>query len=202
LAAEQYRRAVSDADALVALEPHNAQWLEYALSARVALARLLLGQGTVEEVPALTNFICQAADRLTARDPKMPDYRSGLLACLSLRARLALRSGAKAEALNFATRASDVAGTVHTTDIASDRFGVAGAYWRLGNVQQQLGNREAAQSAWTTALAAIPPNTPEQPAETALHAAILQSLGRSAEAQPLISRLNQLGYRDPQYTKM
>jgi hypothetical protein len=63
-----------------------------------------------------------------------------------------------------------------------------------------MGDAAAARSAWATALAAMRANAPEQPDETALHAAILQRLGRATEAQPLIKRLDQVGYRSSEFT--
>lgn len=44
-------------------------------------------------------------------------------------------------------------------------------------------------------MAAIPPGVTELPNEIAEHAALLQRLGRTAEAQPLAAKLNKMGYR-------
>jgi tetratricopeptide (TPR) repeat protein len=133
------------------------------------------------------------------RDARKPDYRRGYQSCMTLRASVALRSGAKDEALQFANRAIDTARSVHTIDPVEDAHFIARTYWLLGNVQQAIGNAPAARTAWTSALAAIPANAPEKPDETALHAAILELLGRGTEAASLRRRLDPLGYRNPEF---
>jgi eukaryotic-like serine/threonine-protein kinase len=202
LAIGEFRAAISHADALTALEPNNAQWLTYAMTARDHLARQLLTMGHGDEAGPLIDFVCSAADKLATRDPKKPDFRRGLANCLLLRARLALATGAKAQALDLATRAAIIARSVHTTDPTGDAYFVAAAYRRIGDIQQALGNAAGARSAWTEALGAMPAKAAEQPAETALHVAILRRLGRQAEAAPLVTNLAQMGYRDPEFRAM
>ena len=202
LAIGELNAAVSQADTLTALEPKNAQWLALAMIARDHLAQQLLAGGQIDEAATVVDSLCRAADKLTDRDPKKPDFRAGLASCLLLRARLVLAKGAKAQALALASRAATIARSVHTTDPAADAFLVARAYRRIGDIQRTLGNADAAQSAWTQALAAIPANAAERPSETALHAAILQRLGRQTEAAPLIGKLDRMGYRDPDFRTM
>jgi tetratricopeptide (TPR) repeat protein len=199
LAIGEFRAAIGQADALTALEPNNAQWLAYAMTARGHFARQLLAGGQTEEAGTQIEAVCSAADKLTGRDPKKPDFRAGLASCLLLRARLALAAGEKGQALALATRGATIARSVHTTDPTGDGYFVAGAYRRVGDIQRALGNSDAAKSAWTEALAAMPVNAVEQPNETALHAAVLQRLGRQAEAAPLIGKLDRMGYRDPDF---
>jgi tetratricopeptide (TPR) repeat protein len=199
LAIREFRDAISQGRALTALEPNNAQWLAYAMAASDHLARQLLAAGQTDEAGTVIAGVCRAADKLTARDPKKPDFRRGLASCLLLRARLALATGAKQEALDFATRGATIARSVHTTDPTDDAYVVAGAYRRVGDIQRALGKADAAQAAWTEALAAMPANAVEQPHETALRAKILQRLGRQTEAAPLIGKLDRMGYRDQEF---
>ena len=199
LAIGEFRAAISQGDALTALEPNNAQWLAYAMTARSHLARQLLAARQLDEAGSVVDFTCRAADELTARDPKKPNFRAGLASCLLLRARLTLATGEKGQALALASRGASIARSVHTTDPTADAYFVAGAYRRVGDIQKALGNADAAQSAWTEALAAMPANAVEQPNETALHAAILLRLGRQAGAAPLIGKLDRMGYRDPDF---
>jgi tetratricopeptide (TPR) repeat protein len=198
LAIEQFRAAMAYADGLIAVEPNNAQWLLSAVAARIDLARELLNGGRAGQATAHVDFVCNAVNRLLARDPRKPDVRNALANCWALRARLALAEDQKAQALEFATRAATVQRSVHTADAATDAYYLAETYWLLGNIHRQLGNGDAARSAWTTALASMPAGTTETPNEIALRASILERLGRRLEAEPLVRRLDQIGFKDPE----
>jgi hypothetical protein len=52
-----------------------------------------------------------------------------------------------------------------------------------------------ASAAWTSALAALPPNVAERPMEMDEHARILDRLGRAAEAKPIVAHLSSIGFR-------
>jgi tetratricopeptide (TPR) repeat protein len=199
LAIEQFQLAIRNADALAALEPDNAEWLSRGVTTHAALAWEFLNEGRTAEAANEARVVCSGAGKLMTRDARKPDYRRGYQSCMTLRASVALRSGAKDEALQFANRAIDTARSVHTIDPVEDAHFIARTYWLLGNVQQAIGNAPAARTAWTSALAAIPANAPEKPDETALHAAILELLGRGTEAASLRRRLDQLGYRNPEF---
>jgi hypothetical protein len=60
-----------------------------------------------------------------------------------------------------------------------------------------MGDFAGANEAWTSGLGALPRGAVERPFDSNVHAALLQRLGRTAEAQPLTARLNSLGYRLP-----
>jgi tetratricopeptide (TPR) repeat protein len=198
LAMEQFRAAMAYASALMAIEPNNAQWLLSALAVQIDLGRQLLNAGQAGEAAPHVDFVCNAVKKLLTRDPRKPDVRSGLANCWALRARLALAGGAKAQALDFATRAATAERSVHTADAATDAYFIAEAYWLIGNIQRALGNGDGARSAWTTALGSMPVETVETPGESALRASILERLGREGEAQPLIRKLDQIGFKDPE----
>jgi len=200
LGVNQLRLAARNADALITLEPDNAEWLSRGLTTHSDLAEQLLNQAKTQEAENETRLVCAAAGKLMTRDAKKPDYRRGLKSCLTLRAKLSLQSGAKEESLQFANRAAETARSVHTIDTVGDAYSVARAYWLIGNVHAAIGDSPAARSAWTRALAVMPAAAREEPDETALHAAILQRLGRAAEAAPLIRRLDQVGYKDTAFT--
>jgi tetratricopeptide (TPR) repeat protein len=114
---------------------------------------------------------------------------------MSVKAELALRSGAKDQAFDFAQRALKAAQSVHGEDKIEDSFRVARAYRLIGEVERARGNADAARSAWSKGLAIIPKGVAEQPDEMAEHAALLQRLGRGGEAQPLAAKLSSFGYR-------
>jgi tetratricopeptide (TPR) repeat protein len=196
LAAQQLRAAVGEADILIPKEPNNAVWLEYAANARVDLARQLLASGNTSEAEGLTRAACNGATLLVRRDPAKANWRMILSRCWGLQAKLALARGAKADALGLAQRAAEVAKTVHSGDAIADGFLLAADYRLVGEIQQSLGNEDAARTNWVTALRLMPPSASE-PDQMAERATILRRLGREADAQQLSGRLARIGYRDP-----
>lgn len=195
LAADQFRASVAQSDMLTAVEPSNTLWSQYAYRDRMALAHLLILTGKQDEAAAQIAAACQAVGSLLKRPTVKPEWRSGLFGCLRLRARLALASGRKDQALAFAMQAVPIAATVHTADKPADAFQMAKAYRLVGDIQRDRGDMAAAQSAWKSAFAVLPKNVPEMPDEIAEHATILRRLGQVAEAQPLAAKLNAMGYR-------
>jgi len=130
------------------------------------------------------------------------DSRDSLLlslqtACLTMRARLALQSGASETAVSFARQALASARLEHSGDAVRDRYVVAGAFRLVGDVQQRAGDGDGANALWSQALAILPRGIIEKPNEMGEHAIILQRLGRGAHARPLISRLQAMGYERP-----
>ena len=198
-AIKEFRAAVAYADALTALEPNNALWLESALRTRVDLARQLIGAAQAEEAASNTRFVCQTAAKLLRGDPRKPELRKGLTSCWLLQARLALLNGSKAQALGMAQRAVDAARVVHSGDKIADAFLVARAYRLVGDIQRQIGDVDLARAAWANGLATVPAGVAEQPSETAEHAMLLQRLGRGSEARELTAPLAAFGYRDPDF---
>jgi hypothetical protein len=65
----------------------------------------------------------------------------------------------------------------------------------VGDIQRDLGDGPAARSSWSAALAQLPRGATEEPGQMAEHALILRRLGRDAEAQPISTRLESIGYR-------
>jgi tetratricopeptide (TPR) repeat protein len=194
-ATEQYRTAIKHADALVAIEPDNAEWREYGYWARLYLARQLLLAGQAEDAAAQAQSGCQTVQTLLKKDSSNPDWRKGLSNCLLVQGELALKAGMKPNALEFAKRSVAVARTVHSGSPTDDAFVVARSYLFLGDIERDLGNMDGASAAWRQALAAIPAGVTERPEEAAEHAKILSRLGRESEAKPLESRLQAMGYR-------
>ncbi len=197
LGIEQERTAIAEADRLATVERNNTQWLEYGFRARVDLAKMLLLDGQRVEAAQQTASACDTVHGLLQRDSTKPEWRKGLLSCLVLRARLAQMGGANDQALSFAQQALAVTRAIHTSDKFADASRLARAFRIIGDMERARGNADRALSAWESGLAAIPAGVPELPDEMAEHAALLQRLGRSAEAQPLTARLNSMGYRLP-----
>jgi tetratricopeptide (TPR) repeat protein len=132
---------------------------------------------------------------LTAKDPKLADWRVEYRECWMLRGYIALAKGANANAANDAEQALQIAKSLKSSDPGTDAFAVARAYRLLGDARDGLGDKAAAAAAWNAAFAALPHVPAERPIETQEHAIILQRLGRAAEAQQLNQRLASMGYR-------
>jgi tetratricopeptide (TPR) repeat protein len=192
LALQHLRAGVSAAEQLLPVEPGNTLWLNYAMSVRFALADALMG--TKQDGAAETEAGCAIAQRLFARDSRYAQWRLGMQICWTNRARLALAANRTDEALRNARQAVNT-GMPDTTRSMDGPAPAARAQLVLGDIQKSLGDSAAAAAAWQAGLAALPNGSSERPNELALHAAILQRLGRTAEAQPLIQRLRAMGYR-------
>ena len=194
-AIEQYRAAIAHSDALTAVEPDNAQWLEYGYQVRLDLAGALLGAKQVDQAAAQTSLVCQTVGRLLARDASNPMLRRGFVSCAMMKARLALLNGLNSEAARLADQAIATARSIHTDDRVIDGFLLAAAYRLRGDVARQAGDAAAARGFWTSAIAAIPPGAAEQPFETVERFRILSRLGRRQEAAPLAAKLESIGYK-------
>jgi eukaryotic-like serine/threonine-protein kinase len=200
LAAEQYRAAIAQVDILTAVEPTNALWTEYGFEARLDLAAALLASGNKAEAATQLSSAFQAINSLLAKGNPKPKWRRSLALCLLLQARLSLMSSANDEALHLAENALSAARAAHTIDHVSDAFRVIQAYLMLGDANRARGDLQAARSAWATGVAMLPTGHSELPDEIADRIAILERLGRSAEAQPLAQRLAAMGYRASVFT--
>jgi tetratricopeptide (TPR) repeat protein len=194
-AIQQFRLATAHSDALARVEPDNAQWTEYGAWPHFDLAKQLLQNGQKDEAAAQVQAGCQMDAKLLSRDGSKAAARKLLTSCLMLQAQLARATGAQGQARGFAEKAVAAAASVHTSDPFEDATGVARAYRLLGDVERENGDAAAASSAWNSALARLSSTSAEEPDQLALHAAILERLGRLAEAQPLRSRLTNMGYR-------
>jgi tetratricopeptide (TPR) repeat protein len=194
-AIHQVRIAVAHSEQLLTVEPTNSKWIERAAAARLDLADYLLMGSKTTEAAAEAKTACGLARPLYSRQSDVADWRALHRICLRVQAEVALASGAPAAALAFATQAIAVAKSVHSEDPITDRYSTAGAYQLLGDVNRALRRTAAAQSAWESGLALIPPNLTEQPSEISQHQALLQRLGRTAEAAKLANRLAAMGFR-------
>lgn len=194
-AIEQFRIAVAHADELRAVEPGNAQWLEYGSWARLDLAKQLLVADQQAEAATQATTACGLVREALKHDGTDPKSRKALSSCLMIQSQIALKAGAKADALDLARQAVEGARRVHSGDAIADAFLNARAYVLLGDVERATGGVAAAQEAWTTALRTIPVDTNEKPDEMAIHAKALTRLGRTGEAARLQSTLRSIGYR-------
>jgi tetratricopeptide (TPR) repeat protein len=188
---EEMRAAVDQAHRLIPIEPTNQVWKSMMAGAQLDLANALLSTGDVDEAAEQTQSACALVAALGGRDSVSPKRR----ACLTMRSRLALQSGAAAQALSFARQALVAAQTERREDPVQSRYLIADAYRLLGDAYQRNGDTKAAEAAWQAALASVPRNIVEKPREADDHALILERLGRAAAAKQLVLKLNAIGYR-------
>jgi tetratricopeptide (TPR) repeat protein len=194
-AMDELQAAVSEADQLIPVEPKNALWKSLGAHARLDLARVFFESGRHQEAQQQTDIACGTVSALRSADSHDSLLVTLQTSCLTTRARLALQSGAIESAASLARQALASARKEHSGDTVRDRYVVAGAYRLVGEVQQRAGDAGGANASWSQALAILPRGITEKPNEMSEHAMILQRLGRGAEAQPLISRLEAIDYR-------
>ena len=188
---QELRSAVAQADNLIPIEPANAQWKRSAARARLYLANALLWAGQHDEASRQTENACN----ILAGLPPDGSANSIRTFCLTMRSRLALESGANADALALAQQALKSAGQVHSEDPLKDRFIIASIYRLIGDSRRAMGDNESAKGAWMNALPFLPPKGVETPTEMDEHAVILERLGRTAESRPLVARLQAIGFQ-------
>jgi tetratricopeptide (TPR) repeat protein len=187
----ELQSAVAVADGLIPIEPANSYWRTLAAAARLELASAFLSVGRPDEAVQQTQMGCALAASLKAAGPASARQ----VTCLIMRSRLALNSGASDEAVAVAQKALAAARAVHTDDPIKDRFAIATAYRLIGDAHRDRGDSEAAGTAWSNALAALPQGVPEMPTEMDEHATILTRLGRADDARRIAMQLNEMGYR-------
>jgi tetratricopeptide (TPR) repeat protein len=167
----ELRTAVDEADRLLPVEPQNAVWRSYTAATRLELAKALLAAGHRADAAQQTRSACAILNGMRAA----PLLIARRVDCLLMRSRLALQSGASADALAAAQQALGAARQLHSEDPLKDKYRIASVYRLIGDARQNMGDTGAA--------------------EMDEHATILERLGRAAEARQLAGRLNVMGYR-------
>ena len=186
--------AVAEANRLIAIEPDNINWMGIGAQAQLELASTLLLSGKRVDAGVEVQRGCNLAAQVLARSPG-PTWRRLQTACLATRSRLALASGANAEALSLAERSLASARAERSEDPTRDRYSVAAANRLVGDIHLRMGNRDAARAAWEAAIAQLPRNVAERPSEMNERAELLRRLGNGANALRLEARLDVMGYR-------
>jgi tetratricopeptide (TPR) repeat protein len=194
-AAQRARAAIDDANLLISVEPDNTRSIEFAMKAHLTMANILLEDRDQSGSAAESNKACASVSTLLSRHKPSPAWRAGLRDCWLLRARLALASGAKQQALSDAESALRTARSVNTADRGDDAVSLAKGYRLAGDANHAIGDEASAQTNWQSAYAALPKGVAERPAEISEHAVILDRLGRTAEAQAIARKLAQTGFR-------
>jgi tetratricopeptide (TPR) repeat protein len=192
---DHYRMALAEANRLVAIEPTNSVWQAGAANSRLDLAFNLLGLGRREEAAQLATVACGTAAALRKRDASVATWRTLQTNCVDRRARVALASGATAQALSLAHQAVAHAREERSGDPVTDSYRVAASARLLGDIRLRTGNLEAARGAWAAGLTQLPARAAERPWEMNERAQLLLRLGRGEEAKGLSERLSAMRFR-------
>jgi tetratricopeptide (TPR) repeat protein len=200
---EHLNRSASIADDLASTEPANTEWAEKRAAVYIELGELQLVTGKAESAAASARLGCDIANRLAAKDPTVVNWRVTLRTdCLSLKARLALASGSNEEARSLASQAVALAQSeTNASSLAEDQIRLGEILLLKAQVAQAMGDRPAALQALQRADALWPKDTQLVPPYMVSRALILKGLGRYAEANALVSRLQAMGYRHPAFAK-
>ena len=190
--------SVAISDTLFRVEPENTEWLQANASGRVDLADVQLAAGQTEAAAATARSHCDIVDRLLNRDSTVSDWKAMLRSrCLELRARVALAQGDGQQASDLARQALSAA---RSSPVAADRGNLSLRSLAVGgDAFAALGRRDEAVKWWTAALQTVPQANELRPAEQAAVAGLRLRLGDRTGAQPLMSSLAAIGYRNPAY---
>ncbi len=189
------RLAVQHADKLMAVEPQNSLWIEYAADARLDLALYLLTSGNRAEADDEAHSGCRLASSLVYRNGAVGRWRASRRDCDLMLARLAVFGDDKQAALAPARVALEAAKTAKSGDAIADSFAVAEASQLLGDVYAAIGDSENAKTAWEAGLTQLARDSAERPWEMNIRAKLLQRLGRSGEAAPIAAKLSAMKFK-------
>ena len=189
------------ADALIATEPGNSQWLQFAASSQLDLGGLLLINGQEATAAKAVRSGCDLTARLIAKDKSVVAWNDRLRrGCALARARIALANGATGEALALAEDAARLSSSAAATK-ADGRLSIVAGQTLVGDIRAATGDYPAATRAWRAAQAALPRAAAESPQVLSHRAILLRRLGNEAGASALAARLDRIGYRHPEYVR-
>lgn len=195
------RSSTRMADTLIATEPGNSLWLQYAAWSHLDLGGLLLIARQQDAAGQAVRSGCDLTARLIAKDKSVVEWNDRLhRSCALARARLALASGATGEALSFAQQAAKRTGPTNPRKVDT-RLSIAVAQSLIGDIRAATGDPADARRMWRSAQALLPQGEAESPFVLSRRAILFARLGDSARARSLAARLDRMGYRHPEYLK-
>lgn len=189
-----FTAALDQADRLLAVEPDNSLWMEFAANTRLDLAQHLLRSGDRSGSEAQARIGCRLADALIARDPTVLPWMAARRDCLLVEGQLAARSGNSRRALALAGAALDSAQREAGGARAAHSYAIAMTGRIVGDIRRSAGDGAGAAAAWNAGLDRLPRNVAERPSEMSERARLLERLGRGAEARPIRARLRSMGF--------
>ncbi|WP_162888201.1 toll/interleukin-1 receptor domain-containing protein [Sphingomonas mesophila] len=185
---------VRAAERLIAVEPDNGLWRQYAAGARLELASTLTALRRTSAAAGHAAAGCALAAEVRRRDPEAAAWRQLATDCLMNRARIALAGGDTAGARSLADQALASARGERNLDVHRPRYRIAAALRLAGDIANRSGDRAAAERAWADALGQLPANITERPRELAERVELLSRVGLNAEAARLTDQLKGMGY--------
>jgi eukaryotic-like serine/threonine-protein kinase len=195
------RTATRLADALIATEPGNSQWLEYAANGQFEYGGLLLLGGQRDAAASAVRTGCDLTERLIAKNKSVVAWNDGLSRdCALARARLAWSGGSLGEAQALAQQAARPAPTGAVAKLDAQAT-TAVARTLLGDISAARGDRAEARRQWSAALALLAPAAAASPKVLSQRAILLRRMGDEPAAQAIATRLDAIGYRHPDYVK-
>lgn len=188
---------------LLANDPESAEMTGDLASYYRRLGRLARLDGDLAGAAPLLSRAQELYTKMLALSPDSSRGRMGLALTVLEQARLAWKSSDAAAADAHARDAAarfDAQLREHGDDRGAS-LAMANAQLLLGNVADARGQADAARVAWSRGLAALSvfgtdSNDPDQ---LATQAQLLHALGRTDQAQPILARLDAMGYRDAEF---
>ncbi len=197
------KRAVEEADALVALDKANLFWLSEACFNRIRLGGIQVALGATAEARSSLDQASRGTARLLASDATALNWHVNLDGALQLlAARLAAPDARRSMADDLARYLARVAaferGGKQLT--AVQKLIVAEVEVVMGELLSGLGRTDAAREAWQSAADRLRPVAANEnlSAMTLLAQALLR-LGRRDEARAIAARIESTNYRHPAY---
>jgi tetratricopeptide (TPR) repeat protein len=144
------RNAVREAEAIVAIDPTNAQAAASAAIANVDLGEVLEANGDTDGARAASLTALRYANVLTARDRRVATWQLAEARGMLLRGRIALAQGAHAEALSLAQAARGIVNALPNggRDASDARWLGTSALLQQGDALAALGRTDAATAAF------------------------------------------------------
>lgn len=183
--------------ALSARDPENAIWQRWLCAFHSSLGRLAVEEGDPPRAIESLRTALALSEGLVAKDPTNFDWRHQRATTRSrMAAALAAIDSGQARA-ETRVALSELRELLASEPGEATRGLVADTEVLLGRIEADLGHPAAAQAAWERALAVLAPVPRPRTSWKLLdpEARALLALGRSAEAGPIVARLQRMGYR-------
>ena len=195
--------AVSTYRDLIAHDSANAQWRSNLASCLRQHANTLRSDGRVSEALAEIVVSDSTIRELLARDATRASWRRDLAEIDLTYAHILLASNHLRTAREKADEAIAIFEEIKPK-IAPARGLFAEALLVSGDIASAAGDRAAASASWNTAMSIMtaPGTTTSDPRALATIAETLIAMGRKNEAQPIIDRIHQAGYRQRDFERV
>jgi len=180
---------------LAAHDPTNADWRRNLARSLFFHATLLRRKGAI--APSLSELgeAEGIAKRLLAKDPTWRPRRD--LSNIDVASATALLSSRNVTAARDKAREAIALLEPTSRSNATTRTALAEAYVALGDAEAAADNHAAAMKAWQAAYDLLQPvSASMDPRQLATITAALIHLGRQRDAQPLVSHLHEIGFRE------